>query len=53
MLGNSLAGYVQTKSGRRVIMMVAVGNVPLRTADQFFGVVNDQAAMVVSVQQNL
>ena len=52
-LGNSLAGYVQTKSGRRVIMMVAVGNVPLRTADQFFGVVNDQAAMVVSVQQNL
>jgi hypothetical protein len=44
---------VQTKSGRRVIMMVAVGNVPLRTSDQFFNVVNDQAAMVVAVQQDL
>ena len=28
-LGNSLAGYIHTRSGRRVTVMIAVGNVPL------------------------
>ncbi|WP_160165467.1 D-alanyl-D-alanine carboxypeptidase/D-alanyl-D-alanine endopeptidase [Conexibacter woesei] len=52
-LGNSLAGYAETKSGRRVVFMIAVGNVPTRTAAGFFRVVDDQAAMVVAIQQNL
>ncbi len=52
-LGNSLAGYVQTKSGRRVVLMIAVGNVPIRTAEAFLNVVNDQARMVIAVQQDL
>jgi serine-type D-Ala-D-Ala carboxypeptidase/endopeptidase (penicillin-binding protein 4) len=52
-LGNSLAGYAQTKSGRRVVFMIAVGNVPIRTPEGFFPVVNDQARMVVAIQQNL
>src|SRR5215211_5595864 len=28
-LGNSLAGYAETVSGRRVVFMIAVGNVPV------------------------
>jgi D-alanyl-D-alanine carboxypeptidase len=30
-LGNSLAGYIQARSGRRVTVMIAVGNVPMTT----------------------
>ena len=52
-LGNSLAGYVQTKRGRRVVLMIAVGNVPIPTAEAFLGVTNDQSRMIVAVQQNL
>ncbi len=52
-LGNSLAGYVQTRSGRRVVLMIAVGNVPVPTTEAFLQVVNDQARMVVAIQQNL
>jgi len=52
-LGNSLAGYVQTKSGRRIVLMIAVGNVPVPTAEAFLNVVNDQARMVIAIQQNL
>jgi D-alanyl-D-alanine carboxypeptidase/D-alanyl-D-alanine-endopeptidase (penicillin-binding protein 4) len=52
-LGNSLAGYVQTKSGRRVVLMIAVGNVPVATTEGFFNVVNDQARMVIAIQQDL
>lgn len=52
-LGNSLAGYVQTKSGRRVVLMIAVGNVPINTAEAFLNVVNDQARMVIAIQQDL
>jgi hypothetical protein len=33
--------------------MIAVGNVPLRTPGAFFGVVDDQARMVVAIQQKL
>ena len=52
-LGNSLAGYVQTKSGRRIVFMIAVGNVPVPTVEAFLSVVNDQARMVIAIQQNL
>jgi D-alanyl-D-alanine carboxypeptidase len=52
-LGNSLAGYVQTKSGRRLVLMIAVGNVPIPTPIAFLGVTNDQSRMIVAVQQNL
>ncbi len=52
-LGNSLAGYVQTKSGRRLVVMIAVGNVPVPSLEAFFNVINDQARMVVAIQQGL
>jgi D-alanyl-D-alanine carboxypeptidase/D-alanyl-D-alanine-endopeptidase (penicillin-binding protein 4) len=50
-LGNSLAGYVEAKSGRRLTIMVAVSNVPISTPAEFEKVTADQAAMVVAVQQ--
>ncbi|MBV9193139.1 MAG: D-alanyl-D-alanine carboxypeptidase/D-alanyl-D-alanine-endopeptidase [Solirubrobacterales bacterium] len=52
-LGNSLAGYAHTKSGRRVVFMIAVGNVPIPTPAAFLGVTADQARMVVAIQQDL
>jgi D-alanyl-D-alanine carboxypeptidase/D-alanyl-D-alanine-endopeptidase (penicillin-binding protein 4) len=52
-LGNSLAGYAQTRSGRHVTFMVAVGNVPIRTFEAFEKVTADQARMVVAIQQDL
>ncbi len=52
-LGNSLAGYVQTRSGRRVVLMIAVGNVPVSSSEAFLNVVDDQARMVIAIQQNL
>jgi D-alanyl-D-alanine carboxypeptidase len=52
-LGNSLAGYAETRSGRRVVFMIAVGNVPTRTPEAFLAIVNDQARMVVAIQQDL
>jgi D-alanyl-D-alanine carboxypeptidase/D-alanyl-D-alanine-endopeptidase (penicillin-binding protein 4) len=52
-LGNSLAGYATTKSGRRVTFMVAVGNVPIRSALVFEAITDDQARMVVAIQQGL
>jgi D-alanyl-D-alanine carboxypeptidase len=52
-LGNSLAGYAETRSGRRVVFMIAVGNVPIRTPEAFNAVVADQARMVVAIQQGL
>lgn len=50
-LGNSLAGYVEAKSGRQLVIMVAVSNVPIATTAEFEQVTNDQAAMVVAIQQ--
>jgi D-alanyl-D-alanine carboxypeptidase/D-alanyl-D-alanine-endopeptidase (penicillin-binding protein 4) len=52
-LGNSLAGYAQTKHGRHVVFMIAVGNVFIRTPFEFLAVTGDQARMVVAIQQNL
>jgi len=52
-LGNSLAGYAETESGRRVVFMIAVGNVPVRTAEALNAVVADQARMVAAIQQDL
>jgi D-alanyl-D-alanine carboxypeptidase/D-alanyl-D-alanine-endopeptidase (penicillin-binding protein 4) len=52
-LGNSLAGYIHTRSGRRVTVMIVVGNVPLKSAEGFLGVVNDQAKMIAAIQADL
>jgi D-alanyl-D-alanine carboxypeptidase len=50
-LGNSLAGYVEAKSGRQLTIMVAVSNVPIATPAEFEKVTSDQSAMVVAIQQ--
>ncbi len=52
-LGNSLAGYVETKSGRQVTFMIAVGNVPISAPAEFEVITADQARMVVAIQQDL
>ena len=52
-LGNSLAGYAETKSGRRVAFMIAVGNVPIATPGVFETITSEQASMVVAIQQDL
>jgi D-alanyl-D-alanine carboxypeptidase/D-alanyl-D-alanine-endopeptidase (penicillin-binding protein 4) len=52
-LGNSLAGYAQTKGGRAVVFMIATDNVPIASVLAFLNVVNDQAKMVVAIQQDL
>jgi hypothetical protein len=36
-------GYAQTKSGRHVVFMIAVDNVPISTAEEFLTVTDDQA----------
>lgn len=51
-LGNSLAGYIQAKSGRRLTFMIAVGNVPVATPAEFLTITNEQAEMIVSIQQS-
>lgn len=52
-LGNGLAGYVQTKSGRQVIVMIAVGNVPISAPADVLTVTEDQARMAEAIQQLL
>jgi D-alanyl-D-alanine carboxypeptidase/D-alanyl-D-alanine-endopeptidase (penicillin-binding protein 4) len=52
-LGNSLAGYIQTKSGRQVTFMIAVGNVPISSIAEFLQITDDQARMVAAIQQTL
>jgi serine-type D-Ala-D-Ala carboxypeptidase/endopeptidase (penicillin-binding protein 4) len=52
-LGNSLAGYAETKSGRMVAFMIATGNAPTATTEGFETITNDQARMVVAIQQDL
>jgi D-alanyl-D-alanine carboxypeptidase/D-alanyl-D-alanine-endopeptidase (penicillin-binding protein 4) len=51
LLGNSLAGYVEGKSGRRFTVMIAMGNMPFSTLAQFVAVTQDQAKMVTAMQQ--
>ena len=50
-LGNSLAGYVEAKSGRQLTIMVAVSNVPIATPAEFEQVTGDQAKMAAAIQQ--
>jgi D-alanyl-D-alanine carboxypeptidase/D-alanyl-D-alanine-endopeptidase (penicillin-binding protein 4) len=52
LLGNSLAGYVHTKSGRRLTVMIVVGNVPIATPEDVLTVTADQARMVEAIQQS-
>ncbi len=53
LLGNSLAGYVTTKSGRKVDVMVVVGNVPLSSVQEFLDVTNEQAQMIADIYKYL
>jgi D-alanyl-D-alanine carboxypeptidase len=50
-LGNSLAGYIQAKSGRQLTFMVGVSNVPIATPAEFEQVAADQAKMAAAIQQ--
>ncbi|MGD9529233.1 D-alanyl-D-alanine carboxypeptidase/D-alanyl-D-alanine endopeptidase [Pseudonocardia sp.] len=50
-LGNSLAGYIEAASGRKLTIMIAVGNVPIATPAEFTQVTADQAQMAVAIQQ--
>jgi D-alanyl-D-alanine carboxypeptidase/D-alanyl-D-alanine-endopeptidase (penicillin-binding protein 4) len=52
-LGNSLAGYVETSHGRRVVLTIFVGNVPIPTVEDFNTVVADQAEMIEAVYRHL
>ena len=52
-LGNSLAGYVQTSHGRRVVLTIFVGNVPISTPEAFLPIVSEQAEMIESVYRYL
>jgi D-alanyl-D-alanine carboxypeptidase/D-alanyl-D-alanine-endopeptidase (penicillin-binding protein 4) len=51
-LGNTLAGYVQAESGRQLIIMIAVGNVPISSLAEFLTITDDQARMVEAIQQS-
>jgi D-alanyl-D-alanine carboxypeptidase/D-alanyl-D-alanine-endopeptidase (penicillin-binding protein 4) len=52
-LGNSLAGYIQAKSGRQLTFMIAVGNVPISSIAEFLSVTDDQARMIEAIYQAL
>jgi serine-type D-Ala-D-Ala carboxypeptidase/endopeptidase (penicillin-binding protein 4) len=52
-LGNSLAGYINAKSGRRLTFMIVVGNVPISTPGEFDKITAEQAQMVAAIQQDL
>jgi serine-type D-Ala-D-Ala carboxypeptidase/endopeptidase (penicillin-binding protein 4) len=52
-LGNSLAGYVQTKSGRHVTAMVVVGNVPATSSSIVMSASAQQAKMVAAIYNDL
>jgi D-alanyl-D-alanine carboxypeptidase/D-alanyl-D-alanine-endopeptidase (penicillin-binding protein 4) len=51
LLGNSLAGYVEAKSGRPIVVVVAMGNMPFDSFPEFVAVTQDQAKMVELMQQ--
>jgi D-alanyl-D-alanine carboxypeptidase/D-alanyl-D-alanine-endopeptidase (penicillin-binding protein 4) len=50
-LGNSFAGYIRAKSGKKLTFMIAVGNVPISGTPAFFKVVDDQGEMIERIQQ--
>ena len=50
-LGNSLAGYIEAKTGRQLTFMVGVANVPIATIAEFEQVTADQAQMTAAIQQ--
>ena len=53
-LGNSLAGYVETRSGRVVAFMIANWKrTHFHSPKAFETITNDQAKMVVAIQQDL
>ncbi|MBV9355740.1 MAG: D-alanyl-D-alanine carboxypeptidase, partial [Chloroflexi bacterium] len=52
-LGNSLAGYIQARSGRQVTFMIAVGNVPIASTAEFVTITDDQAHMIEAIYQAL
>lgn len=49
-LGNSLAGYIEAKSGRKLTFMVAVSDVPIPNTAAFEKITSDQSAMAVAIQ---
>lgn len=53
LLGNSLAGYIQTRSGHHVTFMIVVGNVPLTSQSDVQTVTDEQAQMVAAMYQDL
>ncbi|MBV9580680.1 MAG: hypothetical protein JO057_19035, partial [Chloroflexi bacterium] len=52
-LGNSLAGYIQARTGRQVTFMIAVGNVPISSIPEFLSVTDDQARMIQAIYEAL
>jgi D-alanyl-D-alanine carboxypeptidase/D-alanyl-D-alanine-endopeptidase (penicillin-binding protein 4) len=53
LLGNSLAGYLETRSGRHVAFMIVVGNVPIASASGILEVTGEQAKMVAAMYKDL
>jgi PBP4 family serine-type D-alanyl-D-alanine carboxypeptidase len=50
-LGNSLAGYIEAASGRRLTFMVGVSNTPIATPAEFEQITGDQAKMAEAIYQ--
>lgn len=50
-LGNTLAGYIEAKTGRQLTFMIGVANVPIATTAEFEQVTADQAQMTAAIQQ--
>lgn len=54
-LGKTLVGYVEAESGRRLVISIMVGNVPVASAQEIFPVVesvtNDQSELAAEIQQ--
>jgi D-alanyl-D-alanine carboxypeptidase len=53
LLGNSLAGYLKTKSGRRVSFAIVVSDVPATSATTLLAVTNEQAKMIAAMYRAL
>jgi D-alanyl-D-alanine carboxypeptidase/D-alanyl-D-alanine-endopeptidase (penicillin-binding protein 4) len=53
LLGNSLAGYLKTKSGRRVSFAIVVSDVPANGATTLLAVTNEQAKMIAAMYKAL